>query len=84
MFKALPASTSTRDQTISESSTFVQNALTNFNLNQDTNLVGERKDTKAKVDEDTRFTDKRHCSHGLLHRYLRKRIKILKPHKCLL
>ena len=72
MFKALPASTSTRDQTTSESSTFVQNALTNFNLNQDTNLVGERKDTKAKVDEDARFTDKRHCSHGLLHRYLRR------------
>ena len=41
------------------------------------NLVGEGKDTKAKVDENARLADKRHCSHCLLHRYLRKRIKIL-------
>ena len=34
--------------------------------------MGEGKDTKAKVDEDARLADERHCSHGLLHRYLRR------------
>ena len=35
--------------------------------------MGEGKDAKAKVDEDARLADKRHCSHGLLHRYLRRK-----------
>ena len=34
--------------------------------------MGEGKDAKAKVDEYARLADKRHCSHGLLHRYLRR------------
>ena len=54
IFKALPASTSTRDQTTSESSTYKKIILAFRSFH----LVGKGKDTQAKVDEDTRFTDK--------------------------